>query len=245
MADRIDFEWNYQPADFFEARHCYADADSEIVADAGLVRATSADTNVPATEERLTEQVQAMFRARQVLVRRGYSLDGPRIIEHVAGKRHITLRVEPAQFTITAGSADIIVTDAAGAVVRDSRHERIAEHSEFVNLLTAKAGGSQTLRSVLESYARSVADPEDELVHLYEVRDTIAAHFGGEQQARGAVGISATEWQAIGRLANVEPVHQGRHRGKHPGVRRSATDDELNQARSIVRGWIEQLAKTF
>ncbi len=242
MADRIDFEWNYQPPDFFEAPQCYTDVGLEIVANAGIVRATTLYEGATVTEQRLTEQVHAMFRARQVLVRRTYSLDGPRIIEHVGGKRHITLRVEPAHIAITAGQADVVVTDASGAVVRDSRQERITEHSEFVNLLTGKAGDSQTLRAVLESYSRSISDPEDELVHLYEVRDAIASHFGGERQALSAIGISTAEWQTIGRLANAEPVHQGRHRGKHLTERRSATSDELNQARTIVRGWIQRLA---
>jgi hypothetical protein len=30
------------------------------------------------------------------------------------------------------------------------------------------------------------------------------------------LGISKTEWQRLGALANAEPLEQGRHRGKHP-----------------------------
>jgi len=45
------------------------------------------------------------------------------------------------------------------------------------------------------------------------------------------VSISTTEWKRLGLLANVEPLEQGRHRGKHAAGRRIATAEELEEAR--------------
>ena len=95
------------------------------------------------------------------------------------------------------------------------------------------------------SYSRSVSDPSNELIHLYEIRDTLSQHYGGEQKARAALNINHAEWQRLGVLANVEPLEQGRHRGKTIGGHRSASSGELEEARSIVRNWIIAFAQTL
>ena len=89
--------------------------------------------------------------------------------------------------------------------------------------------------SLLNSYAAAVKDPDNELVHLYELREAVVAKFGGEGAARRALGVSSANWSRHGRLANDEPLKQGRHRGKKVGNLRDATEGELNEARSIAR----------
>jgi hypothetical protein len=44
-------------------------------------------------------------------------------------------------------------------------------------------------------------------------------------------------------LADREPLSEGRHRGRHTGMLRGATLEELSQARSIVMRWIIAFAK--
>src|SRR5262245_18724200 len=103
--------------------------------------------------------------------------------------------------------------------------------------LAGRATGSLLLRNLLQSYSRAVSDPSNELVHLYEIRDALSKHFGEEELARKALGIPNTEWKRLGALANAEPLEQGRHRGRHPDGRRSATQAELHDARQIARRW--------
>jgi hypothetical protein len=88
---------------------------------------------------------------------------------------------------------------------------------------------------MLKSYDDAVNDPGNELVHLYEIRDSTAKHFGGESIARNVLNISGSRWSKLGRLANDEPLKQGRHRGKNPGALRDATEEELREARKIAR----------
>jgi hypothetical protein len=126
---------------------------------------------------------------------------------------------------------------------QDTRVERLAHDSMFVRCLASKAAASPTVRRALESYSQSMADPDNELVHLYEIRDTAGKHFGTGTAARNALGISKTAWSALGRLANDDSLRQGRHRGTQIGGLRDATHEELQQARTIARGILEALAR--
>jgi hypothetical protein len=107
-----------------------------------------------------------------------------------------------------------------------------------------KVTQSDLLHALLASYSRSVLDPSNELVHLYEIRDALSKHFGNYQNACAALNISQAEWQRLGRLANIEPIKQGRHRGQYVAGRRDATRDELDKVRSLVRKWIFTFART-
>lgn len=83
----------------------------------------------------------------------------------------------------------------------------------------------------------SVKDPDNELVHLYEIGDALAKKFGDAVRAK--LGITRAQWSRFGRLANNEPLRQGRHRGKNAGNLRDATEGELQEARGIARTMIE------
>lgn len=80
-------------------------------------------------------------------------------------------------------------------------------------------------------------------IYLYEIRDALSIHFDGEQSARHALGISKAKWDRLGVLSNVEPLEEGRHRGKHPAGRRSTTGSDLNEARQLAQRWIMDFAK--
>ena len=97
-----------------------------------------------------------------------------------------------------------------------------------------------TLDAMLRSYAAAVRDPNNELVHLYEIRDALSKKFDGEQPARAAlVAITSAQWSRLGLLGNELPLRQGRHRGKATTPLRDATKGELTQARGIARAMIE------
>lgn len=82
-------------------------------------------------------------------------------------------------------------------------------------------------------------DSNNELVHLYEIRDALSVKFGGETSARAALAITSSQWSRLGQLCNIEPLRQGRHRGKTSGALRDASEAELTEARGIARAMIE------
>lgn len=86
----------------------------------------------------------------------------------------------------------------------------------------------------------SVRDPDDEFVHLYEIRDALQKKFGNRKKAFKELGITDKEWKVIGDLADNQPLEQGRHRGKFVGVLRAAKRSELDAARKSAADFIEK-----
>lgn len=245
-SERAELEWIYDPPDLFEAPYHHADVDFDLLVDAGRAVVTlrvPQEPVPPDVEEHVRSAIESVFLVRQLLINRKYSLEGPRTYQQSAGHKNISIRVGSAVTVFTGEHVDLIATDTAGNVVRNSKADRIAEHSLVLDSVTPKLLRSATLRSMFESYSRSVTDPNNELVHLYEVRDALSRYYASEQSARDALGISKNEWQRLGILANVEPLEQGRHRGKHPAGRRGATESELNEARQLARRWILAFAQ--
>ena len=100
------------------------------------------------------------------------------------------------------------------------------------------------LRSLFESYSSAVDDPGDEFTHLYEIRDALSSHYG-KADARRALGISKTESEPLRVSHEPRPVDQSRHRGKHRMDAGAATNEELADARRLVREWIIAFARTL
>jgi hypothetical protein len=121
-------------------------------------------------------------------VHRQFTLEGPRIYQYEGDRKNISIKLGGVQAVMTGGRLDVLVSDSAGNVVRDSRGERISHDSQALDSLAPKLGRSATLRSLFESYSRAVGDSKDELVHLYEIRDALSRHYGNEQSARDALG---------------------------------------------------------
>lgn len=246
--ERTELEWTYQPADFFEAPYRHAESEYHFLVDDGKAIATllvAQDPVMPQLKEHIQTFITNIFIVRQFQINRKHDLRGPVVYQHVSGRKNATILVEAVAAVTFVGQLDIVHRDAAGNIVRDTKADRIAEHTAILDSLTPKATLSLPLQSMLASFSRAVNDPENELVHLYEIRDALSKHYGSEQIAREALDISKAEWQRIGSLANVEPLEQGRHWGKHPSGRRIASAAELEEARGIVRRWILAFAASL
>jgi hypothetical protein len=245
--DRTELEWTYKPADYFEAPYRHAARDFDLIIDAGTAMASltvPTDPVAPNLEESVRSFVESIFLVRKLQLHRNYKLEGPTIYHHSSGRKDVSLRIGSASLVLMSGQVDLIVKDAAGNTIRDSKAERIAEHTSLLDLLAPKLQQSAALRALFVSYSKSVDDPDDEFTHLYEVRDALSRHYGGKWPTLRALGISESDWQRFGVLTNVEPLEQSRHRGKHPHSRRPATDEELDEARNLARQWIVAFART-
>jgi hypothetical protein len=248
MRDRTELEWMYQPADLFEAAYRYANTEYDLVVENGRVVATLTIPQNPvaeALERQIEAHVTSIFLVRQLQVHRAPTLQGPRVYQHEGGRKNVAIRLGSVLSMESFGQPDIILQDQAGNIVLDPRAERIAVHTSLLDSIAPKLARSTVLHGLFMSYSRSVSDPRNELVHLYEIRDALSKHYGGEDKARAALNINQAEWKRLGVLANVEPLEQGRHRGKNIGGHRAASSSELEEARSIVRNWIIAFARTL
>jgi hypothetical protein len=157
---------------------------------------------------------------------------------HPDGRRDVFIEMEPGRVSIIGHPVDFQLCDKHGNIIADSKRDRIERKKDFADLVSTFRPSDATLVSLLQSYDAAVRDPNNELVHLYEIRDALSVKCGGDEEARSALGISSADWSKLGRLCNKEPLRQGRHRGNISVALRDATESELAEARQIARGMI-------
>lgn len=104
---------------------------------------------------------------------------------------------------------------------------------------------NEPLKAMLRSFVSGLREADVELVRYYEVRDTLRDVFGKEAKAQKAVDVSKARWQRLGKLSNVLPLRQGRHRGRDWETCRDASPQELEEGRGIsarmIQGYIEYI----
>jgi hypothetical protein len=247
---RTVLTWTYEPVDYFEAPYTDTTPDGEgkisiFNGSATVELRTPVDPISDQQVKQITAFICDIFSVRQLLNHRPYSLRGLSIAQHnSSGSVSRTVLLEGQVMAMSTIRADIMVTNAAGQVVHDTKAERIKQHKETNMSLTKKMDQTPLLRELVRSYSAAVNDPENEMVHLYQILDTLKAHYGSEKKAQQCLPVKA-EWKTLEKIANHEPIDQSRHRGSHIETRRPATDQELQDARSAARAIIEALAKTI
>lgn len=238
MAVRTELEWSYKPKDFFEGRFVLGLLDGELTADDGkavLTLTSPTDPILASGLQKFKDEVSNVFEVRQLLKHRPFELNGPNIIQHLPeGGRSTSVAMAGVSCIVKARCPDIVTRDADGNITSDTKADRLESEMNMMNSLLPKALTSPILLGMLRSYGQAVRDPRNELVHLYEIRDAIANLYGGENGAKTALGINPSDWSTLGGLANHEPLREGRHRGKKIDELRSATQEELAEARRIA-----------
>lgn len=242
MAEVVLLEWTFSPPDYFEETVRVTYDDYQLTIADGKVEARI-DSSVfdaqPTMRADIHSELDNRFFAVQLLTHRVYKLSksGMTRIDR-DGRRYIFLEAEPIVAKATLLAADFRVTSKDGTVATDTRRDRM-ERRRTLAELAARHANDSLLARLRASYRAAVEDPNDELIHLYEIRDAVGERFGGESAACATLGISVSYWSRLGALANSESLglRQGRHRGK--AAFRDATAAELAEARAIARGMIE------
>lgn len=93
----------------------------------------------------------------------------------------------------------------------------------------------ETLDALITFLQRSITDPDQEISHLYDIRDALRKRFGTIGEARNKLSISQQQWKLLDDLANERGLEEGRHRGRHHTSLRKAKEEELDGARRIGR----------
>jgi hypothetical protein len=171
-----------------------------------------------------------------------FEFRGSNEIQHRAGGgRNIVVSAGVAVVEVCACSAEATVVHPDGTVT-DTHAEHLATEQAYLSDLALKILRSPTLRAMVNSLMNARRDPANALVHLYEIREAAVQHYGAEDVAATTLGVAKAEWRRLRRLANHEPLREGRHRGKQLGALRPATEEELTAARSVARRIIDALA---
>lgn len=238
MSTQELFEWAYSPPDYFEEPFEVVRDDYTMTISVGKVEAWVASHTFaknPAIRDEMQSFLNDRFLGVQLVEFRPYELsDSRRTRVHPGGRKDVFIEVKGVAAIAAGGTADIRMTNADG-VVCDSKAERIAAKRRFAELVQLHRSSSQTLTAMLTSFGNAIRDPQNELVHLYEVRDALSVEFGGKPNAIATLGLMSSAWSRLGQLSNDEPLRQGRHRGKSGTALRDATHAEMQEAREIAR----------
>lgn len=159
-----------------------------------------------------------------------------------AERRNIIMRVKPGSITLTPGRVDFVRTDPDGRVIQDTRRDRTSTQRSELDDLSAKAARSPVLQYLLSSFSAAMCEPAVEFVRLYDVRDGLSSFYGSDEVAKRALEIGRKDWSEFGRLANDEPILEGRHNGKHADSLRPARPDERATMRRLAQAWIRKFA---
>ncbi|ACN13504.1 putative ferric uptake regulation protein [Desulforapulum autotrophicum HRM2] len=242
MIEKIVVEWTFEPKDYFEDDITIDFGNYKIDIVPGAASASIPPQYIDNIEEiisALNQDLVSRFLAVQVMTHQKYSLSEPsRYDLKKDGSKNIYLQAHDI-VCVASVSGDIVVRDADGNVVSDTKKERIDKKKWFSETSAKFRAKDHTLNQMLKSYGASVSDPTNELVHLYEIRDAASKKFGGEKNARSMLGVTKKEWSDFGLVANKKPLVQGRHRGNNVGELRQAETSELATVRKIASKIVE------
>jgi len=243
MIKEIVIEWNFEPKNFFEAETVINYTDYEVAISSGHAEARLGPDyldKVDMVVRALSQDLESRFMAVQVMTHEQYKLSKPsRYDLRLDGGRNGYFQVDSVVCTTSIGNVDLIQRDANGNILSDTKQERIDKKKRLAELAAKFRLKDASLDQMLRSYNASVSDPKNELIHLYEIRDAASKRFGNDSNTKKGLNISSSEWSTLGRLANSEPLTQGRHRGQNPGILRDAETSELEQARRIAAKIVE------
>ena len=243
--DLVILECTYSPPDYFNGIVRISGEGYDIVIAEG--KATTRvnphfyDQN-PSLRHMAEDSIHARFLAAQLESRRPFKLSkifrASRL--HANGRNDVTVYVsEPARAICRATTAGVVITDGHGVVFYDSRKECVEKREALGELIAKHSPLDPVVGVLLNSSKAAIDDPSNALIHLYEIRDAVAKRFGGEVGACNSLGISRRKWSRLGKLANEEPLEEGRHRGKFLSDLRNATEAELSEAWTIARELVE------
>jgi hypothetical protein len=243
MDDVVVLEWTFSPPNYFEEPLRIDRGDYVMIIDSGKAEARIQPAiydKDPAMRDELHAALNDRFLGAQLLTGLPYELSKPSMYRlHPDGRRETMIFVDSGALKISGGSPDVVIKDSAGNVVSHTRANRIEKKRAMGELAAKFRAQDKTAASVLDSYNASIRDPNNEFVHLYEIVDALSVRFGGQPSALSALKVSRPAWSELGKLANNEPVRQGRHRGRKAGHLRDATEAELKRARSFARELIQ------
>ena len=243
MADIVLLEWEFSPPDYFEEEHTIEHDDCQLVIKEGKVEARidpSVYDQNNKMRDSLYEFLDKRFSGVEIYSHKPYKLsEASEIKLYTDGRKDVVVYAKVSMIGTVSMTADVTISDKDGNIISDSKRDRIQKKKKFAQLVGDFSYDDPVANSLITSYKTSVSDPDNELIHLYEIRDALSKCFLGDKEAQKRLNLKKSDWSNLGRLANNEPLIQGRHRGKSTGELRSATDKELDDARNIAKKFIE------
>ncbi|KJZ21090.1 hypothetical protein [Loktanella sp. S4079] len=210
---KITVKCHYQPSDFFEEPVEQELLSGQISISNGKVQGQFPHSAHRISDELLVEikaAIQTVFYAHGMQTRRNHALSE---LTNPDGRSDTLIHASPAKIDIVGGDINVVVRSADGIVIYDAGTARRNAHKKFlddVNML----GNDQVLSKMLQSFAAAQTDPDNLLVHLFEIKETLASEYSGSDKIAGSLRVSKTKLKKFAKIANNKDYLEGRHRGQ-------------------------------
>lgn len=197
MPATLELRWEFTPETLFEDRLTCDLAECKITVDQGVVVASlpliDGETK-SALREAVESFVESLFLGVQIVAHMQCQLSGPSVSTlQDDGSRGYIIECEPGTIQIRGGRVDIRYVRSDGTVV-DTRRDRVERKHRLSRAAAIYAPSDEALARMLRSYRSAIADAEDELIHLYEVLDTLASTFRSQTEALRQLGQPKRKW---------------------------------------------------
>lgn len=236
---KVFANWTYTPKDYFKEEILIKEKAYSITIKDGkvelIVKSIEKD-DVIEIHSRYNGLVESFFMVELFNKRKTYELRVSSLkSQNEDGTFSLYLRPKSAKFIFTPSlKVSFKKFDKDGNIVVDSEETKKKKQVEFLKSLQSAINKDDKILDLFTSYKNSISDQDDELVHLYEIRDGLHSYFGSHANAVNALNLDATLWRDFGRLCNDPNLLQGRHRGKKLSKLRNATEEELKSARELA-----------
>lgn len=241
------YVFSYSPPDFLGGKQEINKSNYKISLENGKASAyvdeTCSDDKIILIDA-MAEDIERALIIRQMTNFPKYEFNKSRIdVYNEEGGKGVFINAKDAPIEVKTGvSGCLKKRDKNGKVIYDSRLKE-KQDEKYINDCLAAHGSDNTLNSICNSFHNAMQSPENELVRLYEMRDALSTKFGGKDKSCKNLGISEKDWDELGVICNAKPIDKSRHRGKHIGNIRKASDNELNKAREIAKKLILSYCK--
>jgi hypothetical protein len=230
--------WSYSPKDYFEKPLQIPIEQCTLEINAGWITTTLElqPDNLDEEIKKVERQIAHIFRFTQL-----ENLNPYELTLRQAPYKHPSGEIRIAKYSEWSNTASI--TLKAFPSVAEAA-EKAKREQNLIKLAIKYGGRDETLEAILNFLHTARNDPENELIHLLDIREALSQRFGGDKNACAVLkitgGVTGNKWSDLGRLGNNKAIRQGRHRGTHYQQLRDATPEELGEARTIVYNMIRK-----
>lgn len=231
----ITIHWSYKPLNFFKEKQELDFDDCTVELSEGMVIArlkSKKVTDVGKVADEITKPVQYLFWCTQFKINKPYSLSD-----------HMTVMVadntmEPVELTV---AVDPGLRESSKVTVYDQHCDFMDDSIEKSNCNIQRSlrwiQKDETARSLMESFHNSINEPQNTIIRLFDIRNTLQKKFHGK--ARETLKIPEKTWNDFEELARDVSIQQSRQRRSHvDNITRKATNEELIMARKFARKMI-------
>jgi len=238
MVPRIVIRWRYRPATLLAGWLTIAFREGQIALDRGHAELSLFDrSSIPHEGWVLdaTDLLSRVLTSLSVKARSQFSLKHASVVTIDPTGNETDIRFpERSPLSSSADRLGQIVTETDARVTYSRGASFDAVLGSFAEDVIRIGGQDGAVGPMVKAIYESIADPKNAFVHLYEVLEILTASLGKREQVAEDLAVDEDDISELGRLANSEPLQEGRHRGQNFSGLRPATNDELEFGRNTA-----------